>query len=361
MKSVVVVGSGFAGVEAVKALSGYCGVLFECRWVTRSARLVFLPALPEVAGGRLERRDVEWRVEGFAKRKGFELIEAEVTLVEEGALRLSDGDRLEYDYLVLATGATPAFFNIPGAEEHSVPLYSVENALEVRRRAGNASRVAIVGAGLVGVEVAAELKHARPELEVTVIDMMPRPLMLLRNDRASRLVEEELRRLGVKLFMEARVTAVRERRVETTKGEVEADLVVWAAGLRANRPEISGVKVEFVKGGYISVDEYLRAAPRIYAVGDVACVRVEGCTSLKMVREAMRQAKTAASNIVAEARGLRLRGYKPLISDCFPLAGVTLGPGRGVLVVGHGFALRTGLVGWYKDWQRRRYAKMLAG
>ena len=82
---------------------------------------------------------------------------------------------------------------------------------------------------------------------------------------------------------------------------------------------------------------------------------------MKMVREAMRQGRLAARNILAEIQGKRLADYQPLITDCRPLAGATLGPGRGVLVVGKRFAVKTRLVETYKEWQRRRYARLLAG
>ncbi len=357
---VVVVGSGFAGVEAVRALAGYCGERFECIWVTRRAKLVFLPSLPEVAGGRLRPEDVEWSVERLAARTGFQLVEHSVEAVEEGKLLLNNGEQIEYDYVILATGAGPAFFNVPGAEEYTIPLYSVDAAVKLHNAVRSASRLAIVGAGLVGVEVAGEAKHANPELRVTLIDMMDKPLVTLRNERASRLVEEELEKLGIERLYGAKVTRVEEGRVETTRGTVEADVVVWAAGLQASKPEIRIGNVKYAKGGYIVVDAFLRAAPRVYSAGDVACVSRSGCYSLKMVREAMRQGRLAARNIVAEATGGRLREYHPIITDCRPLAGVTLGPGRGVLVIGRSFAVKTRLVELYKDWQRRRYAALLS-
>ena len=358
--SIAIVGSGFAGVEAVKRLAGLCGERIDCTWITQRPELVFLPSLPEVAGGRLEPPDVKWGIDRFAREAGAELIVGRVTAVEERRLLLENGDKIGYDYLILATGAAPAFFNVPGAREHAVPLYSVEDALKIRSAARQASRVVIVGAGFVGVEVAGELRHAHPDLHITIVDMLDKPLRMLGNERASILTEKMLRKMGIELFMNARVTRVDEGRIETTRGSLEADLVIWAAGLQANRPEIRIEGVSYTKGGYVSVDRYLRAASRVYAVGDVSCLEVEGCMPLKMVREAIRQARTAAYNLLAELEGRSLVPYKPLISNCMPLAGVTLGPGRAVLIIGKKFSIYMPVfVEAYKDLQRRLYARLL--
>ncbi len=358
--TVVIAGSGFAGVEAVKRLAEHCGSRLECIWVTRRPELIFLPSLPEVAGGRLQPDDVAWSVEAFAKEAGAELVKASVEAVEGKYLLLSDGDRISYDYLILATGARPAFFNIPGAKEYTIPLYSVEDAVRIRDSVRSVSRVAIVGAGFVGVEVAGELKHAVPSLDITIIDMLDKPLRALGNERASILTERLLEKIGVKLFMNARVTRVEPGLVETTRGTLEAELVIWAAGLQANRPDIRVEGVSYTKGGYVSVDRHLRAAPGIYAVGDVSCLEVDGCMPLKMVREAIRQARLAAYNILAEIEGRTLLSYRPLISTCTPLAGVTVGPGRAILILGKRVAFYAPwVVEAYKDLQRRLYARLL--
>ncbi|AEM38021.1 FAD-dependent pyridine nucleotide-disulfide oxidoreductase [Pyrolobus fumarii 1A] len=360
MKSVVVVGSGFAGVEAVSMLGRLCGEKLDCIWVSANGQLVFLPALPEVAGGRLNPEDVAWSVERYAKRNGFQLVKQRVTVVEQSRIILENGEQISYDYLLLATGASPAFFNIPGAREHSIPLYTVDAAVKIRDLIDRVNRIVIVGAGLVGVEVAAEAKIRRNDIHVTLVDMMDKPLAALRNDKASRLVQQELEKLGIETLYGARVTAVKEGVIETTRGSIEADIVIWAAGLQACTPEIRVDGIKRVKGGYLSVDPYLRVAGNIFAAGDVTCVECKGCYALKMVREAMRQGKTAARNIVTLVTGSsKLARYKPLITDCRPLAGVTLGPKKGVLVYGKKFALKTGLVGWYKEWQRKRYASRL--
>ena len=358
--TIAIAGSGFAGVEAVKQLARYCGEKIECIWVTRRAELVFLPSLPEVAGGRLEPDDIRWSIRGFARAAGAQLVETSVKAVEEKRLLLEDGDTIGYDYLILATGASPAYFGIPGAREYTTPLYSIEDALRIREYAAKASRIVIVGAGFVGVEVAGELKHANPSLDITLVDMLDKPLRALGNERASILAEKMLAELGVNLFMEARVLRVEQGKVETSRGTLEADAIIWAAGLQANHPEIRVEGVSYVKGGYVKVDEHLKATPRVYAVGDVSCLNVGGCMPLKMVREAIRQARLAAYNLMAELEGRALLRYKPLISTCSPLAGITIGPRRSILVLGKRIALGMPVfVEAYKENQRKKYARLL--
>ncbi len=355
---IVIVGSGFAGVEAVKKLSRVCSDKIECVWITSNGALVFLPALPELAAGRLSPPDVSFPVTMFAKRSSTNLIISRVTRIDEHRVYLADGERIEYNYLLLATGAAPAFFNIEGAEEYTIPLYSVDAALQIRENARKSDLITIVGAGFVGVEVAAEIKQAYPEKEVTIVDMAEEPIVTLGNKRASKIVKRELEKMNVKQLYGARVMRVEPDRVITTKGNISSQLTIWAAGLRANTPELE-INVERVKGGFLRVDPSLRAAKRVYVAGDASCVTLQGCTALKMVREAMRQGSLAAENILRSITGLPPRSYKPLITDCRPLAGVTLGPGNCILIIGKSIAFRTPLVEVYKNWQRKRFKRML--
>jgi len=367
---IVVIGSGFAGVEAIRKLHrlDLCD-RNECLWVTASSKLVFLPLLPALVSRRYRPEDVEWSVGDYAVRLGVELVAKRVVVVEPGRMRLEDGEVLEFDYAVVAAGARPAFYGVPGAEELSVTVYSTGEAWRLSEmiEQGRIGSMVVVGAGFVGVEVAAEAlwlaRRLGRELRATLVDMLEEPLQLLGNRKASRLTREILEKLGAGFEMGRPVTRVYEGGVELKDGtRVEGDVVVWSAGLRG--PGIEVPKEALARGGFLQVDEYLRVQGLggcVYAAGDAMAFRRGDCVSLKMAREALRSASRAAENIAARLRSRSEQPYKPLITSCRPMAGVGLGPDHGVLILGKKLAFRSTLVHWYHEKLRRSYEKLLHG
>ncbi|BEP17775.1 NAD(P)/FAD-dependent oxidoreductase [Pyrofollis japonicus] len=370
MARIVVAGSGFAGVEAVRVL-GQRGVCEsnECLWITPRPVFSFQPLIPAIASGRYGAEEAVLNVRGFAEKYGVQIISDKVVEVSPNKATLSNGEPIDYDYLVLATGARPAFYGVPGAEEHSVPLYSPEEAERINRMVvdGDVGGIAIVGAGFVGVELAAELLWLSTEkglgLSVAVIDMLSEPLQLLGNKAASEIAKRILGELGAVLLMDHRVVRVEPGRVVFEGGDtVEADLVVWSAGLQG--PGVNAPKEALGKGGFFLVDEYLRVpglGGKVFAVGDAASIRRGGCLSLKVAREAIRSARTAAESIVKLLEGREPKKYEPFITTCFPLTGLVMGPHDGILVIGKRLALRTNFAEHYHRLVLRVYRELLLG
>jgi len=367
---VVVAGSGFAGVEAVRVLGllGVCrpGGGVECLWVTPRPVLSFVPYAPAVAAGRFSTEELEWGVEGLAERSGFSVVEKRLAAVRGRTAVLEDGEELEFDYLLVAAGARPAFYGVRGADTVAIPLYSLADAERLREAAGRASRVAIVGAGFVGVEAAAELLEAARaegrELGVTLVDLLPEPLGLLGNRAASRLVRRILEEMGAEFVMGEPAAEIDEGGVVLRSGRrVEADVVVWSAGFQGPAIEVPGEALG--RGRFLVVDEYLRVRGMegVYAAGDAAAIeRQDGCCALKMAREALRSGAAAAVNIAEELRGGKPHSYRPLMTNCVPQAGLMLGPKRGVMVLGKGIAFESLLPHLYHERIRAEYAELLA-
>ena len=368
MPRIVVAGSGFAGVEAVAGLArrGLCD-RYECLWVSPGKTMSFQPLIPLVASGRLGAEEIVFRVEEFARSLGAELLDDRVTRIDKDKVVLAGNGSLDYDFLVIAAGARPAFYGVPGADTYTVPLYSPREAQTLYEKLvrGEASSVAIVGAGFVGVELGAELLWLNKEKElgvdIALIDMLSEPLQLLGNAAASRLARRILGEMGAILLMNHRVARVEPGKLVFSNGDsVEADIIVWSAGLQG--PGIEAPKEAIGKGGFLEVDEHLRVkglAGKVYAVGDSATMRRNNCVALKMAREAISSARTAVANIAASISGGELHRYKPMITSCFPLAGISLGPGDGILVIGKNIALRSNLAELYHKSVLKYYKKLL--
>jgi len=362
MARIVVCGLGFAGLEALRYLTslGVCD-RHECVVVAPTDRFEFLPALPELVAGRIGVHDVSWHVGSWLKENNVFHVVGRVVSVRENKLGLEDGEKLDYDYLLVAWGAEPSFYGIPGARENSIPLYSVENSLRLRRFLERARSLAIVGAGLVGSELAAEVATAHerfPNLEkIVIVDALDEPLKLLGNRRGSRLVRKVLQKLGIELMLGKPVMRVEPGKLYLRGGGViEADVIAWCTGVKARTIDADNLKID--ERGYLVIDSRCRVEggrDRVYAAGDASSYVKAGCTALKMVREALRQAKVAAYNIAAALGLEREKRYKPLITSCKPAALVVMGPSNTVFIYGKRVAFNIALLQKYKVWWLRRF------
>lgn len=221
-------------------------------------------------------------------------------------LELAGGERLCFDGLVIATGSTPR--RLPGQPdaEGIHLLRTVDDALALREALRQARRVGVVGAGFIGLEVASEARGLG--VEATVVDLAPHPLARVFGpevgERVRRLHEEN----GVELRLGAPIEGIaieggRVRGLELPDGLVETDVVVVGIGAEPATGWLAGCGLECADG--VVCDAALRAAPGVYAAGDVArwqhpifgSIRVEHWTT------AGEHARVAAANLAAELRG----------------------------------------------------------
>jgi NADH dehydrogenase len=293
---VVVIGGGFAGLSAVRAL-GKAPV--DVTLVDRQAYNTFQPLLYQVATAGLNPGDITYFLRSVhAKQSNMRFTKGAVAGLDTAAqtVTLESGDQLDYDYLVVATGVNTNYFGIPGAEEHALALYTRDQALAVRDRMFSGLeravrhgqpddlRIVIVGGGATGVEMAGTLAELRnsglealyPELDVrrthiTLIEMAPQ-LLTPFGKRSQKYTDKALRKRGVELRLSTQVKEVRLDGVVVDDGEfIKSGLVIWASGIKVpDRVRDWGLPQG--KGGRIEVDDTLRVRgfDNIFAVGDIA-------------------------------------------------------------------------------------------
>jgi 3-phenylpropionate/trans-cinnamate dioxygenase ferredoxin reductase component len=192
--------------------------------------------------------------------------------VERRVAELEDGGRFAFDSLLVATGGQNRTLPIPGWDLDGVlGLRTIEDADRIREAAVPGARVVIAGAGFIGCEVAASLRHLG--VEVDVVDMSP-PLLRVLGPDVSAIYAAMHREHGVRFHHEQRVErfegAARVERVVTTTGEVlETDFVITGVGIVPVTAAVEGSGIELSNG--ILVDERFRTtAPGVFAAGDVA-------------------------------------------------------------------------------------------
>ena len=304
---VVIVGGGFGGLNAARAL-GRAPV--RVTLIDRRNFHLFQPLLYQVATGGLSPADITAPIRALLRRQGnAQVLLAEVESVEvaDRRVRLSDGQVIEYDTLVLAAGAGPTYFGRDEWAERAPALKTVEDATEIRGRTlfafEAAERVSnedarrawltfvIIGGGPTGVELAGAIGElARSTLKRNFRSFDPaqaRVFLLEGGENVLPTYDERLRgsavsslgRLGVTVRTRAMVEDVDERGVETkTDGEVQridARTVIWAAGVQASRlgrevARAAGVEVD--GGGRVVVEPDLTVPghPEIFVIGDLA-------------------------------------------------------------------------------------------
>ena len=366
---VVVVGAGFGGLECAKALAGEP---VEVTVIDRQNFHTFSPLLYQVATSALTPADVVFPIRGVFRGAGNVRVRrgtvATVDLVGR-CVRLEDGAELPYDFLVLAAGATTAWFGVPGADEHALPLYGLADAVRLRNhvlerfeatdadpdQGDGALTFVIVGGGPTGVEMAGafvELFHAVlakdfPSLDLTrarilLVEMGPRVLAGF-SEVGSRHAEAELARRGVDLRLGTAVTAIGERSVTLSTGEVvPTDTVVWAAGVRTS-PLVEGLGLRRVANGRVEVDPSLRLRehPEVLVVGDLAAVSWRDGLLPQVANVAQQEGRHAGRTVARLAAGRPARPFR------YHHLGFMATIGRGAAVADLPLKVRlTGFLGW---------------
>ncbi|MDG5489104.1 NAD(P)/FAD-dependent oxidoreductase [Sphingomonas sp. BGYR3] len=318
---IVVVGGGAGGLELVRRLGARYGrKRHDIILIDRNLTHIWKPLLHEVAAGSLDANLDEVGYGGHAVRWGYRFFHGSIESVDRAARTLTTAPLMDeqgqevigrhtirYDYLVLAMGGISNDFGVPGVREHAMFLEDRPQADRFRQRLLNAClrtnhahqtgdpdarvRVAIVGGGATGVELAAELYNAakalrhyglevfdETKLEVTLVEAGPRILPALDEPLAAT-AKQELVNLGVRVLDNTQVTALEAKAVLTRSGErVDADLIVWAAGVKGADELRTLGDLELTRSNQIVVRPTLQSSvdDRVYALGDCASCLLPG-------------------------------------------------------------------------------------
>ncbi|MEE4153604.1 MAG: NAD(P)/FAD-dependent oxidoreductase [Erythrobacter sp.] len=358
---IVVVGGGAGGLELVRKLGAKFGrERYDIILVDRNSAHIWKPLLHEVAAGSLDANldEVGYRAHCF--RWGYRFFQGTLEGIDREAktIRLApvmddDGSELiashaiRYDYLVLAVGSVSNDFGVPGVAEHCIYLDSriqadrfrtkllnhclrVSRAMSTDPHGESNVRVAIVGGGATGVELAAELYNAAAalrlyglevfddsRLEVALLEAGTRILPAL-PERLAEAATSELRQLGVEVYTDTQVVKAERGQLFTACDNViEADLMVWAAGVKG-ADFLGQLGLETNNRNQIIVRDTLQSVddPCIFALGDCAFYVPEGETRAipPRAQAAHQMADTVYDNLCRMVRKKEKGQDKPLKS-----------------------------------------------
>ncbi len=347
---IVVLGGGFAGMEAVRVLErrlrGQSDV--EILLVSDRNYLLFTPLLPQVASSMVEPRHIIQPVRDIRGGRGFRFRRDIVESIDFAGRQvvMAEGTA-RYDRLIIAMGGVTPTFDIPGVGEHALAYKWLDDAVllrdhvidlaehadhepdpEARRRL---LTICVVGGGYTGVELIAELEdlfhsYIVPryrgidpgDYRLLVVEAGTEILRGVHPTLAER-ARRKLRREGIEVRTGVRVTRVLEGAVEAGGEVIPVGLTVWAAGV-AGHPALAHVDAERDRLGRLLTlpTMQLKAHPDVYGAGDAVAVEGKPDASIPIIPAALAHAQLAAGNILAELEGR-------------PLASIDFAP-RGMLV-----------------------------
>ena len=342
MTHVVIVGGGFAGLNAAKVLGNRKNI--RVTLVDRLNHHLFQPLLYQVAMAALSPAEIAVPIRHIlAKYRNITVLQDEVVDVDRKLRRVIATEcTLHYDYLILACGVKHTYFGHEEWEEYAPGLKTIEQATEIRRRVLNAFEAAerggdparqrrhltfvIVGGGPTGVELAGALgemshhtltrdfRNINPRLaRIILLEAGPRILPSFSEKMAVKAVRD-LEKLGVQIRTSSPVTGIDSEGVQIGPERLEAGTILWAAGVQA-APLGKKLGAEADAMGRIVVegDLSIRNHPEIFVAGDQACFIHSHPSPLPCLAPvALQQGRFIAKNILAEIDGRGRRRFRYL-------------------------------------------------
>lgn len=330
-KHVVVIGAGFGGLACVRKLRK--SPSYRVTLIDRHPYHLFVPLLYQVATAGLPEDDI-----AFPVRTAFrevEFLRGDVVKIDQTnmTVHLANEKTTTFDHLVIAVGSKGATFGIPGVEENTMQMKTVQDARAIRRsllhtyedvsdglKPTSALRVAVVGGGPTGLELAGAIKELQLQMKrdfedlaqhasVTLIEAGPRLLPTF-HPKSSAHAKKTLEKMGVEVQVDAAVTHATDTSLHLAGGkELVAGTRIWAAGVTA--PETWKYLGETDRANRLKVKPTLELNENIWIVGDAAHLAVTDGRPLPMIAPvAIQQGKFVAKQLIRLARSEKLENFE---------------------------------------------------
>lgn len=328
---IVILGAGYAGVHAAKKLAKKYkkNNEVEITLIDKNPYHTLMTELHEVAGGRVPEESVKVDLYRIFNRTKVKVVVDYIENVDSNnnVVKTKQGE-YSYDYLIIGVGSEPAFFGVEGVKENGFTLWSLEDALKIKKHIKERVKEAsyernsekrkkmltfvVAGSGFTGIEMAGELLEWKTtlakeyrvdesEIRLLVVEAMSTILNMLDRKQADK-AEKYMVKHGVEILKDSPIVQVTKESIKLKDGTViPTETLIWTCGVQANQ-DLSDMDVEKSRAGRYSANKYMQSQGKenIYVVGDVAYVEEEpGKGNPQIVEAAEQTAVTASKNIIA--------------------------------------------------------------
>jgi NADH dehydrogenase len=361
-KNIVVLGAGYGGVLTAKKLAKKFKKNSDVTitLIDKNPYHTMLTELHEVAAGRVPEDAIRIELKKIFAGRKVDVVLDTIDNIDFEKQVLKGKAEYKYDYLVIGTGSKPTYYGCNGAEEHSFPLWSFEDAVRIKAhiqdmfvKASKESNLnerarmltfVVAGCGFTGIEMIGELAEWRghlcktygidpSEVNLTVIDVQDKVLPIF-NQKLIDKTEKYLTKKNVNILTSTNITEVNKDHICINENEcVETHTVIWAAGVEGS-DITSEMDVEKKGRGRLVTNDKLQSVDHenVFVVGDNIFFIPEGEERPvpQMVENAEHSSKLVANNLYAHMTGKEMAPYKPK----FHGAMVCIGGRYGVAQVG---------------------------
>ncbi len=310
-KKIVVLGAGFAGVSATRQLSKALKNDAEITLIDRHSYQTSMTQLHEVAAGRVPFTNAQYDLQKLlGKRKNVSLVTDSIVKVDKEAKKvITEHGVYDYDFVLFSMGGEPNDFGVPGVKEFGYTLWSLEDAMKIKRQLERMVQLAsvetndekrkamltfnIAGSGFTGIEMVGEMidwrkKVARDwkldesEITLNVVEMMPTILNTLDRKQADKALAY-LRKKNVNVLLNHGITGVAEDHIVVSVGargeehvekQIPSYTLIWTTGVQGNTDAQASELTETERGHRLLANDYMEAVGHegkgIYVAGDVS-------------------------------------------------------------------------------------------
>ncbi len=304
MKKYVIIGNSAAAIGTVQGIrevdkDGSITIISDEKHHTYSR-----PLISYWLQGKVEDKNMYYREKDFYKKNKVETkLGKRVTKINKSSVVLDDGEELQYDKLMVATGSKPFVPPMEGLDKvkNKFTFMTWDSVKEVKKKVKKGTKVLIIGAGLIGLKAAEALHYM--EADVTVVDLADRILPSILDVRAGQIMQKWIEDKGTKFILGTSAEKFEEKSVLLKNGEtVDFDVLILAVGVRPNTELVSeaGGKVD---RGIITDDTQLTSLPNVYAAGDCTVsydISSDSNKILALLPNAFMQGEVAGKNMAGQ-------------------------------------------------------------
>lgn len=339
-KKIVILGAGYGGVHAAKQLNKKLrNSDVSITLIDKRPYHTLMTELHEVAGARVQPDSVQVRLSRIFARTKIKIVNDVIDKIDFDSQTLrADTTSYSYDYLIIGSGAEPAFFGVEGVKENGFTIWSLDEALRIKQHViemfekASIERDAkkrkamltfvVAGAGFTGIETIGELAEWKyrlceeheidvKEVKLIVVEAMCNILPIL-SEKLVKKSEKYLKRMKIDVIVDAPIIKVDKNSISLKDGTaIDTNTLIWTCGVQGSEFGAS-LGLTMGKRGRVQVNEYMQSMDykNVYLIGDNAYFEESGKPLPQIVETAIQTGAAAAYNIAADILGKDKKPFK---------------------------------------------------